>query len=62
MNSASTQDDVGNFITMSSKNIQNGPDLRGEYKGMSLKDIVNLYSKKSGDMNDFGIKGYSVPK
>jgi hypothetical protein len=32
---------------------------RGDYKGMSLNTVVNMYSKE-GRTDDFGVKGYSV--
>jgi hypothetical protein len=34
--------------------------LNSEYKGMSLKDVAMSYNKSNND--DFGIKGYKIPK
>lgn len=34
--------------------------LNSEYKGMSLKEVAMNYNKTSNE--DFGIKGYKIPK
>lgn len=47
------------FNRQSSSTLQSLDKYRGDYKGMSLHTVVDMYNK-AGRTDDFGIKGYQI--